>query len=545
MNRNSNAHFAMLPTTGLEHSTFPMYQNIRTTFNTGDIIPFYVDSDCMPGDHFTYHYTFVMRGTTPLWPTMDNAYADIYWFKVPHRILWTHFKNQMGEVKDVAWFNSTEYVTPMFKTPEGGMATGTIAEKMGIPIKVANLEFSQLPVRSYTMIYNYFFRDQNLIAPEEEFTDDTDRTASNTVTKLGGVPYKAAKKHDYFTSCLPDVQRGPDIRTPLGTSAPVVIPTETSTGVDQATLIFKHSTTGAIANYQNNLIGFNPNGAIDAYGANQGANSTGGDYTIANKMYADLSSAVAATINAQRLAFQTMKIYERDARGGARFNEIIYSHFLTQIGDARYQIPEYLGGKSVPIKVDQILQTSQGTTTSPLGQTGAYSLTVDSDFQFATSITEWSIIIGLIVVRTDHSYSQGLNKQWTRRRRFDYYWPALDHIGEQPVLNEQIYAQGTKKDKEVFGYQEAWAEYRYKPSLNTGYFNPRADGSLSSWHYGDNYDSLPLLGREWIEETTTNVDRTLTVQSNKADQWFMDSLVTIKASRPMATYSVPGYVDHF
>ena len=221
MNRNSNAHFAMLPTTGLEHSVFPMYQNIRTTFNTGDIIPFYVDSDAMPGDHFTYHYTFVLRGTTPLWPTMDNAYADVYWFKIPHRILWEHFKNQMGEVKDVAWFNSTEYTTPMFKTPEGGIKTGTIAEKMGIPIKIANLEFSQLPIRAYVMTYNYFFRDQNLIAPEEEFTDDTDREASNTVTKLGGIPYKAAKKHDYFTSCLPAPQRGPAVSLPLGSSAPV------------------------------------------------------------------------------------------------------------------------------------------------------------------------------------------------------------------------------------------------------------------------------------------------------------------------------------
>lgn len=543
MNRNSNAHFAMLPTTGLEHSTFPMYQNIRTTFNTGDIIPFYVDADCMPGDHFTYHYTFVMRGTTPLWPTMDNAYADIYWFKVPHRILWTHFKNQMGEVKDVAWFNSTEYVTPMFKTPEGGMTTGTIAEKMGIPIKVANLEFSQLPVRAYTMIYNYFFRDQNLIAPIEEFTDDTDRTASNTVTNLGGVPYKAAKKHDYFTSCLPDVQRGPQVRTPLGTSAPVLAGEAHLNQAQPFKDLTWSKADGTSAAYGFKPLGINQDGNTVVTN-----NPQMKDYLASvtpDNLYADLSNAVAATINAQRLAFQTMKIYERDARGGARFNEIIYSHFLTQIGDARYQIPEYLGGKSVPIKVDQILQTSQGTTTSPLGQTGAYSLTVDSDYQFATSITEWSIIIGLIVVRTDHSYSQGLNKQWTRRRRFDYYWPALDHIGEQPVLNEQIYAQGTKKDKEVFGYQEAWAEYRYKPSLNTGYFNPRAEGSLSSWHYGDNYESLPLLGKEWIEETTANVDRTLTVQSNKADQWFMDSLVTIRASRPMATYSVPGYVDHF
>lgn len=544
MNRNSNAHFAMLPTTGLEHSTFPMYQNIRTTFNTGDIIPFYVDSDCMPGDHFTYHYTLVMRGTTPLWPTMDNAYADIYWFKIPHRILWTHFKNQMGEVKDVAWFNSTEYVTPMFKTPEGGMATGTIAEKMGIPIKVANLEFSQLPIRGYTMIYNYFFRDQNLIAPEEEFTDDTDRTASNTVTNLGGVPYKAAKKHDYYTSCLPDVQRGPAVRLPLGKDAPIQFQVPTAGEITaENTKTYRNINYTGNPEFSVTTTGF----ANTNIGNLQTADGPVDYLTIDNSAFlkADLANAIAATINAQRLAFQTMKIYERDARGGARFNELIYSHFLTQIGDSRYQIPEYLGGKSIPIKVDQILQTSQGTTTSPLGQTGAYSLTVDSDFQFATSITEWSIIIGLIVVRTDHSYSQGLNKQWTRRRRFDYYWPALDHIGEQPVLNEQIYAQGTETDKEVFGYQEAWAEYRYKPSMNTGYFNPRADGSLSSWHYGDSYDSLPLLGKEWIEETTANVDRTLTVQSNKADQWFMDSLVTIKASRPMATYSVPGYVDHF
>ncbi len=538
MNRNTNAHFAMLPTTGLEHSTFPMYQNIRTTFNTGDIIPFYVDSDAMPGDHFVYHYTFVLRGTTPLWPTMDNAYADIYWLKIPHRILWKHFKNQMGEVKDVAWFNSTEYTTPMFRTPEGGIKTGTIAEKMGIPIKIGNLEFSQLPIRAYVMVYNYFFRDQNLIEPEEEFTDDTDRIASNTVTKLGGIPYKAAKKHDYFTSCLPAPQRGPAITMPIGQSAPVSIYGNGKTmGVEEVSeLSGARLNSGYLEKDGSAYWATNPQYKV---GLSTEPNKTG----ITG--IADLSNAVAATINAQRLAYQTQKIYERDARGGARFNEIIYSHFLTQIGDARYQIPEYLGGKSIPIKIDQILQTSQGTTTSPLGQTGAYSLTVDSDFQFATSITEWSIILGLIVVRTDHSYSQGLNKQWTRRRRFDYYWPALDHIGEQPVLNEQIYAQGTPKDKEVFGYQEAWAEYRYKPSLNTGYFNPKADGSLSSWHYGDNYDSLPLLGKEWIEETTANVDRTLTVQSEKADQWFMDSLVTIKASRPMATYSVPGYVDHF
>lgn len=554
MNRNSNSHFAMVPTSQIMHSKFPMVQNIRTTFNMGEIIPFYVDSDAMPGDHFTYHFTMILRQSTPLYPTMDNSYADIYFFRVPHRILWTHFKNQMGEVKDTAWFSETEYTTPMFTAPAGGLKKGCTLEKMGIPIGVAGIEFSQLPTRAYTMIYNYYFRDQNLIAPVEEFTDDTDRTASNTVSNLGGEPYKAAKRHDYFTSCLPAPQRGPAVKLPIGTSAPVI---GTGTGLGLTTGNEGRTQNGSLwrvatstTDWKLTALGQDPsvlpNSTITTGPFGSNSQEVGVSTNPENSgLIADLSNAIAATINAQRYAFQTQKIYEKDARGGARFNELIWSHFLTRVPDSRYQIPEYLGGKRIPITISQVLQTSQGTSGSPLGATGAFSLTVDSSEMFKASFTEWSIIIGLIVVRQDHSYSQGINRMWSRKRRFDYYLPSLAHIGEQPVYNKEIFAQGTDVDNEVFGYQEAWAEYRYKPSLNTGEFNPVYEKTLASWHYGDKYDNLPVLGQQWIEETKVYLDRTLAVTSEVQDQYLMDSLVSIKALRPMPTFSVPGLVDHY
>lgn len=530
--RNAESHFALLPKNQMERSKFKIEHTHKTTFNAAQLIPFFVEQDVLPGDTFSIDTSFLIRMTTPMKPTMDNCYADIYYFAVPNRLVWQHWKDFMGENRNGAWTQLTQYVVPQLTTPTGGANTGTIMDYMGIPTGVAGIKFSSLPIRAYNLIYNEWFRDQNLQAPLTEYTDDTDRTADNTNPVLGGIPVNVFKYHDYFTSALPEPQKGSPISIPLGTMAPVKANANgdlPNIGVMRDDNVKILTTVGML----------NTNTLYGTYNNPQWlANSD-------TKLIADLTNATAATINALRLSFATQRILEKDARGGTRYTEVIRNHFGVTSPDARQQRPEYLGGERVPININQVLQTSSTDSTSPQGNTGAWSMTGNVQKSFTKSFTEHSIIIGLIAVRQDHTYQQGLERGWSRRHRLDYYWPSLAHLGEQPIYNKEIFAQGTSADDQVFGYQERWAEYRYKPSRISGELRSTYATPLDVWHYGDKYNSLPVLSSAFLQETPDYIDRTIEVAHTLQNQFIADFFIDITAVRPMPIYSVPGLIDHF
>lgn len=567
MNRNNEAHFNEAPTVGIQRSGFPISFNHKTTFNLGQIIPFYVDMDILPGDTWKLNCSYVIRLSTPIKPFMDNLYVDTYFFACPWRLVWEHTKEFFGENTYGAWSATTEYVIPQLETPTGGAAKGTLMDYMGIPTGVAGLKFSSLAIRSYVLTYNQHFRDQNLIAPLTDYNDDTDRTASNTTTELGGLPCKAARFHDYFSSMLPEAQKGGNglvgpVNIPVGTTAPVI-----GNGKALGLLTNVSSDNFFLANGGYNgrskLAAATPTAAqgIPAVGVNPAAES--GDWNkfvgvqsnpAKSGLIADLSQAIGATVNAQRLAFATQRILEQFARGGTRYVEIVKSFYHVTSPDARQQRVEYLGGGRQPLNVQQTIQTSATDNTSPQGNLAAYSHTVNSDRMFTKSFTEHTIILGLMVIRQDHTYNQGLAKQWSRRRLLDVYNPKLCHLGEQPVLNKQWYAQGPSAinastgvayDDEVAGYQEAWAEYRTKINRVSSAFRTTYAQTLDFWHLADNYSSMPVLSQDWLEESPIYLDRTLAVTSQVEDQFLADILVTGTALRPMSIFSVPGLLDHF
>ena len=541
MSRNTDNHFGLSPNKSIGRSSFKRPHSHKTTFNTGDIVPIYAD-EVLPGDTCKMHTASLVRMTTPINPVMDNAWMDTYYFFVPRRLVWEHWKEFMGENTTDAWTQEVEYQIPQLTTPEGGWNKGTVGEKLyGIQGRKASVDACY--ARAFTLIYNEWFRNENIIEPAEVSTGDATTSGSNgtdyvTDLQKGGALPKAGKYADYFTRALPEPQKGPDIYLPLGTTAPIIASNPSTNdffvyGAENIKLPAAIRGDGVIAP----TVQY----AVDAKIVNNGTeDSINSPYIHLNpdSVKVDLSNASAATINMLRQAFAVQRLYERDALGGTRYTEMLKAHFGVTSSDARLQRPEYLGGKRVPINITQVIQQSATNETSPQGTAAAYSLTIDNNDDFTKSFEEHGIIIGLAVIRTEHTYQQGIERKFSRKNRTDFYFPELSNIGEQYIKNKEIFAQGTSEDEEAFGYQEAWAEYRYSQNKVTGELNSDYALSLDSWTYADDYSELPTLSQEWEVETDENVARTLAIQSQ--DQWIADFYFDETWIRPMPIYSIPS-----
>lgn len=538
MSRNTDSHFGQAPMKNIRRSSFKRPFTHKTTFNTGEIVPIYAE-EVLPGDTVKNHTASLVRMSTPINPVMDNAWMDTYYFFIPRRLVWRHWKEFMGENTTDAWTQETEYQIPQLQAPNGGWQKGTIGEKLyGIQGRYASVDACY--ARAYALVFNEWFRNENITEPAEVSTGDTTivgNNGSNYVTDLqkGGKLAKAAKYADYFTRALPEPQKGPDIYLPLGSTAPVqTSTTQTIAGGEHPNLVWgSNSITFPVDDARDLFVdtkGWTFLGAPIENGTNHGLYPT--------NLYADLQHATAATINELRQAFAIQRMYEIDARGGTRYTEILRAHFGVTSPDGRQQRPEYLGGKRIPINITQVIQNSSTDNTSPQGHTAAYSLTIDNHDDFTKSFDEHGIILGLAVIRTEHSYQQGLDRKFSRKNREDFYWPALANISEQYIKNKEIFVAGDTPDEEAFGYQEAWAEYRYANNKVTGEFNSDYATPLDSWHYADDYSQCPTLSDSWIRETSANVERTLAIQNQ--DQWHADFYFDQTWIRPMPIYSIPS-----
>lgn len=570
MNRNVESHFALNPTNiDIRRSTFDRSHSLKTSFNVGDIVPFFLD-EVLPGDTFNVDTSKVVRLQTLLTPVMDNIYLDTYFFFVPNRLTWSHWKQFNGENTESAWIPQTEYEIPQITAPaDSGWSVGTIADYLGVPTGVPSLSVSALPFRAYALVMNEWFRDENLSDPLVVPVDDATVAGVNTGTFVtdvakGGLPYKAAKYHDYFTSCLPSPQKGPDVLIPVASAGNyAVVGNGKSLGLTDGSLtgLFGYQSVpgGSTLAVNSGTLGSSVGTAVPSSSNLNGSvgvatvSQLGDDLSKSGLIAVASGNAAAATINQLRMAFQIQKLYEKDARGGSRYIEILKSHFGVTSPDARLQRPEYLGGNRVPININQVVQqsaTASGETAQ--GTVTGMSVTTDTHSDFTKSFTEHGFVIGVMVARYDHTYQQGLERFWSRKDRFDYYWPVFANIGEQAVKNKEIFAQGPAKvdsagaviDDQVFGYQEAWADYRYKPSRVTGEMRSQYAQSLDVWHLADDYSALPMLSDSWIREDKTNVDRVLAVTSAVSNQLFADIYIKNRTTRPMPMYSIPGLIDH-
>ena len=505
--------FSRVPKVNIERSVFNRDHGLKTTMDSGYLVPIFVD-EALPGDTFQLDATGFGRLATPINPFMDNMYIETFFFAVPNRLIWDNWEKFCGEQTNPG--DSTDYLIPQIENAT--ITEQTLFDYMGVPLNVS-VSFNNLFGRAYNLIYNDWFRDENLQNSLTVDKDDGPDDIADYVLK------KRGKRHDYFTSALPWPQKGDAVTLPLGTTAPITA--NTSAANEYLTYQDGSDTQTRIRNH----------GLV---GDREITSSTAGDGV---PLQADLSSATSATINQLREAFQIQGLLERDARAGTRYTEIVQGHFGVTSPDARLQRPEYLGGGKDRINVNPIPQTSSTDATTPQGNLSAYATTGFSGHKFTKSFTEHSVIIGLAVVYADLTYQQGLQRHWSRQTRYDFYWPALAHLGEQAILNQEIYAQGTIDDANTFGYQERYAEYRYKSSQITGKFRSTVStGSLDTWHLAQDFSALPSLNSSFIEENPP-VDRVIAVTSEP--QLLLDVYFKLKCARPMPTYSVPALLSHF
>ena len=528
---SANYHkFAEVPHLNIPRSTFDRSHGYKTTFESGMLVPILVD-EALPGDTFSTKMTAFARLSTPIAPIMDNLYMETHFFSIPVRLVWDNWQQFMGETEpsDPVTTPPAAYAhnVPQMVSPAGGYLEQTLSDYLTIPTKVAGLTHSSLWHRAYNLVYNQWFRDENLQDSLVVDTDNGPDTSTDYVLKRRG------KRHDYFTSCLPWPQKGASVDLPLGTTAPIFGDNmdfdSTDDSNNQAQV---RDSIGSSANLRRLYVNAASGGATSVYGSNA-TDGTG-------ELKVDLTEATAATINELRLAFATQRFLEIQARGGTRYIEVIKAHFNVSSPDGRLQRSEYLGGGSSPVNISPVAQTTstdaEGNTT-PQGNLAAIGTTVLSNHGFTKSFTEHCLILGMVSVRADLTYQQGLQRMFSRSTLYDFYWPSLSNIGEQAVLNKEIYADASANDELTFGYQERYAEYRYKSSSITGKFRSNATGTLDYWHLSQDFDSLPELGNTFISDTPP-VDRVIAVPSEP--QFIFDSLFNMKSTRPMPVRSVPG-----
>lgn len=553
MNRNAESHFAELPHANIDRSRFDRSHSVKFTGNVGQVIPFFCDP-VLPGDTWEIDTSKVVRMQTLISPVMDNAFLDTYYFFVPNRIIWDHWKEFCGENTQSAWYPSVQYSIPKITIPTSGVDVGSVLDYLGIPPyngTINQVKVNALRVRGYSAIMDQWFRDQNIQNPLTLYTGDNDVTYSFSSCETGGEPFLACKTHDYFTSCLPGPQKSFNpVNIPVSGSIPVSTTDPTIIIGSPTYPVWYGSTFAQNTRKYSTVNSVTTTGGTTVTVPVMGTTTDSNGYAPINLVASSVSNTTSGqsltmSVNDLRLAFQTQKFLEKQARGGSRYREILLSHFGVHSPDARQQVPEYLGGNRIPLNVSQVVNAAESSG-NRLGNVGAYSLTTDVHHDVFKSFTEHGYLYGLMVVRYDHTYSQGAEYDWFVDSIYDLYWPVFSNISEQPVRTRELYwpAAGSGVNP-VFGYQEAWASYRYKNNRVAGEMRPLVTNGLFSWSFADAYTSQPTLSASWISEDKANVDRTLAVSSSVSNQFWSDFYVKCIVTRPMPLYSIPGLVDHF